>query len=254
MSAVPPIALTLRPRLAGAAVLAALLAGLLAGGCSSERKSRTPLFPLEAGREWTYTVTTTWDDDNADTTTRVLRSLGEDEAAGQRAWHRRDDDGIDYWLRHDDSGIWRVAAKSDADAAPLADDSLGMARRYVLKAPYQVGTQWTTPTALYLFKRRAEFPAELKYQHGKVPMNYVIESVNEQVTTPAGVWSGCTKVHGSANVRVYADSVGGWKDLPVETWEWYCPDIGLVRLERHERANSTFLLGGRLSMELSDWR
>lgn len=233
------------------AVLAALLSLV---GCDAPGESRTPLFPLEAGRAWTYAVTTEWDDENADTDTRTLRTLGEDDATGQRAWHRRDDDGVDYWLRHDETGIWRVAAKSDADAEPRHDDTLGSARRFVLKAPYTVGTQWIAPTTLYLFKRRAEFPAELKYRYEKVPMNYVIESVNETVSTEAGQWSGCTKVHGSAMVRVYADSVGGWKDLPVEAYEWYCPGIGLVRLERHERANTTFLLGGKLRMELTDWQ
>ena len=234
-------------------VLACMVAASVAG-CDGASSSGTPLFPLEAGREWTYQVTTRWDDDNQDVDIRTLRTLGEDDRAGERAWHRRDDAGIDYWLRHDATGIWRVAAKSDADAEPQADPASGPQRRYVLKTPAVVGAQWSAPTTLYLFKRRAEFPPELKYKHPSVPMNYTVESADEAVDTPAGRFEHCIKVHGQANVRVYADSVGGWKDLPVDTYEWYCPGIGLVRLERHERANSTFLLGGTLSMELTQWR
>jgi hypothetical protein len=236
-----------------AATLVSAAVAALVAACGIA-DSRTPLFPLEAGHEWNYRLTTRWDNDEVDTETRVIRALGEDHDSGAAAWHRRDEAGIDYWIRHDASGIWRAAAKSDADPAPVADPEAADKRRYVLRDPVKAGTQWSAATTVYLLRRRNEYPPELKYRHPNLPMAYAIESTDERVATPAGQWASCVKVHGTATVHVYADSVNGWRDLPIDTLEWYCPGVGLVKLERRESANSAFLLGGTLSMELTAWR
>ena len=70
----------------------------------------------------------------------------------------------------------------------------------------------------------------------------------------AGRYEGCLRVKGVAALRLFADPVAGWKDLPLTTTEWYCPGVGLVRLERDEPAGSSFLIGGRLTMELLAWQ
>ena len=54
-------------------------------------------------------------------------------------------------------------------------------------------------------------------------------------------------------MRIYADPVVGWRELPLTTTEWYCAGVGLVKLVREEPAESTFLTGGTLTMELVDW-
>mgnify|MGYP003338694896 CR=1 FL=1 len=73
------------------------------------------------------------------------------------------------------------------------------------------------------------------------------------VQTRAGAFKGCLRVKGEAALKLFADPVVGWQDMPLTTLEWYCPGVGLVRLERHEPANSTFLAGGDLTMELLSW-
>jgi hypothetical protein len=42
--------------------------------------------------------------------------------------------------------------------------------------------------------------------------------------------------------------------VPVTTQEWYCPGVGLARVEREERSPSKFTVGGTLTMELAAWR
>lgn len=74
------------------------------------------------------------------------------------------------------------------------------------------------------------------------------------VDSRAGRFEGCVKVKGQASLRLFADPVVGWKDMPLITQEWYCPGVGLVRLVREEPANSTFLTGGTLTMELLEWK
>lgn len=234
-------------RLAAGLTLLAMLQGCQRGTPSEA------LFPLEPGHRWTYRVTTRSGDDASDRERLVLRTLGPENLAaldGQPAWRRRSDSGIDYWLRADASGIYRVASKNDLQAEPELDKP----QRYVLKAPYVVGTQWQASTTAYLLMRRNEFPREIRHTHPNIPMNYQIDAVDESVEVPAGRYTHCLRVRGSASVRVYADPASGWRDLPLSTTEWYCPGTGLVKLERSEPSESAFLTGGTRTLELESWQ
>jgi hypothetical protein len=71
---------------------------------------------------------------------------------------------------------------------------------------------------------------------------------------PAGHFDRCLRVRGSASVRIYADPASGWRDMPLTTLEWYCPGVGLARMERSEPAGSAFLTGGTRTLELESWR
>ncbi len=241
MRAQPPMALQ-------AALACAALA--LLGGCGA-RSPGADLFPLDAGHRWTYELRTEWEDQRVERETRVFESLGRDDSlADGKAWLRRSDTGMDYWLRADDSGVYRVASRSLVQAEPQADEG----RRYVLKAPLAVGTQWAASTVAYLLQRRQGFPAEVRHGAPAVPMNYAIEATGQAVDTRAGHFEGCLRVGGKAALKLFADPVSGWKDLPLLTTEWYCPGVGLVKLQREEPAGSPMLLGGTLTMELLSWQ
>ncbi|WP_157269775.1 hypothetical protein [Azohydromonas aeria] len=232
--------------------IAAALAGalLLLSGCGSKAPG-AELFPLESGHRWTYEVRTDWEDQRVERETRRFETLGADDSlADGKAYVRRSDAGMDYWLRMDDSGVYRVASRSMAQAEPEAD----AARRYVLKAPLAVGTTWSAPTITYLLTRRQGFPAEVRHSAPPVPMNYVIEATGEAVETRAGRFEGCLRVQGKADLRLFADPVAGWKDVPLVTTEWYCPGVGLVKMKREEAAGSPMLLGGTVTMELLSWQ
>jgi hypothetical protein len=232
--------------------LCLLLPVVLAGCGRSPGGEAETWFPLEAGHRWTYTVTTLSGADASDRESLTLRTLGKAtlELDDQAAWQRRSDSGVNYWLRADDSGIYRVASKSDMQAEPVADTPA----RVVLKAPYAVGTQWTAPTTTYLLMRTNEYPRELKHSHPAIPMNYQIEAVAETVQTPAGSFSPCLRVRGSATVRVFVDPISGFRDQPLTTLEWYCRGVGLVKLERSEPASSPMLTGGSRVLELESWK
>ena len=227
------------------------LSGWLAG-CQQTTPADS-LFPLEAGHRWTYRVATRSDEGTSDRETLTLRTLGAESVpalGGRSTWRRRSDSGIDYWLRADASGIYRVASKSDLDAEPKLDQP----QRFVLKAPYAVGTQWQAPTTSYLLMRRNEFPREIRHSHPNVPMAYEIEATNESVDTPAGHFDRCLRVRGTASVRLFADPATGWRDIPLTTREWYCAGVGLARMERSEPAGSAFLTGGTRTLELESWQ
>jgi hypothetical protein len=126
--------------------------------------------------------------------------------------------------------------------------------RYVLQQPYTIGTQWQALTTAYVLQRRSEVPKEIRRTHKPFLMTYTIDAVNESVETPAGRFERCLRVAGRAAVRVYVDAQFSWRDIGLAAREWYCPGIGLARVEREELSPSRFMLGGRLVMELTDWR
>jgi hypothetical protein len=224
----------------------ALLA-LLAGACRAPQDDS--FFPLAQGHRWAYELTTEWENNLVEHEPRVIETLGRDTLPSGEAWRRRSDSGVDYWLRSDTSGIYRIASKNELQAEPEADKE----PRYVLKAPFVVGSSWRASTTAYLLQRRQEFPREIRHSHPAVTMNYTIEAVGEKVATRTGRFDNCLRIRGVAALRLFADPVVGWKDMALTTTEWYCAGVGLVRLVREEPAQSTFLTGGTLTMELVDW-
>ncbi len=230
------------------ATLAAALLSFVAG--CGEPSLPESLFPLEPGHRWDYDVRTEWENNTVEHEDRTITSEGEAKVGEKAAWRRRSADGVDWFLRVDDSGVYRVAAKSDLDDEPRPDPMA----RYVLKAPIKTGTAWQSTTTAYLLKRRQEFPQEIRHTHPAVPMNYVIEALDAQVEVPAGKFERCVRVRGQAVLKLFADPVVGWRDMPLTTTEWYCHGPGLVKVVREEPANSTFLTGGSQTMTLTAWR
>ncbi|EHR69975.1 hypothetical protein BurJ1DRAFT_1102 [Burkholderiales bacterium JOSHI_001] len=243
----PPGGHRWRTGAAGSAAVAGLVVAL--SGCDSPLQA-TGYFPLEAGHRWVYDQASEWDNNSAERETLELSTLGEDRLASGPAMRRRSASGMDYWLRADGTGIFRVASKSDVQEEPQPDP----APRYVLKEPLAVGTQWQASTTAYLLRRRNEFPPEIRHTHAPVPMTYTIEAVGQKLATRAGQFDDCLRVRGQAVMKLFADPVVGWKELPLATTEWYCKGVGLVKLERSEPASSTFLVGGTLRMELVSWQ
>jgi hypothetical protein len=223
----------------------------LLGSCSSSSQVGDPMFPLTEGRQWQYHSVTKFDD-AADAAHEdvVLTARGSEQIGEQTAWRRRSDSGVDYWLRFDDSGTFRVASKTDVDRDPKIDPAL----RYVLRKPYVVGTQWVVPTSAFVLEKPNEFRRQFRSIYKPFPMTYRIEAVGEAVETKAGKFDACLKVSGVASIRLYVDATGVWDDVPLTSTEWYCPNIGLAKLVRRERSTSKLIRGGELTMDLVAWK
>jgi hypothetical protein len=207
-------------------------------------------FPLDEGRRWHYDVRTEWENNTVEHEARIITTEGQARLESGVAWRRRSADGVDWYLRSDATGTYRVATKSDVTEVPTPDAQ----PRYVLKAPLVAGTSWQHSTTAYLLRRRADFPPEIRHTHPAVAMVYTIDAVGLVVQVPAGSFERCVRVVGKALLRLFADPVQGWRDVPLTTTEWYCPGPGLVKLTREEPIGSTFLTGGTLTMSLIEWQ
>ena len=102
--------------------------------------------------------------------------------------------------------------------------------------PYAVGTQWQAPTTAYVLQRRSEVPKEIRRTHKPFPMTYTIEALDDKVQVRAGAFERCVRVVGQAVLKLFADPVVGWRELPLTTTEWYCHGPGLVKVVRQEPA------------------
>lgn len=230
----------------------ACVAVVVTSGCHRQPPA-DDFFPLASKHRWTWRVTTQLGD--AAPTEETLHIVGERGepllppgagSSGGVDGYRRSDDGLEYWLHADASGVQRRASRTLADGQHRADTP----PRDVLKAPYVVGTTWAAPTTGYLLERRFDTPREVRHTYAPTPMAYRIDAVGEALQTAAGRLENCLRVRGTATIRVYADPVAGWREMPLSTLEWYCRGVGLARLERSEPASSPFMTGGMQRWEL----
>lgn len=237
------------PRCRPAALLGLGAILLLLTACQPTSQAAN-YFPLAAGHVWTYQVTTEFENNKTERDLLVLRNRGQSELADGPAWQRQSDSGMNYWLRQDETGIYRGASRPELHPHYLADEP----HRYVLKLPLTPGTQWSADTTAYILNRPNEFPREIRHTHPRVPMLYTLDAVQQSVDLPMGHFDDCLLVKGVGAVRLFVDPIVGWKDIPLITREWYCAGVGLVKLVRDEPAGSTFLGGGTMTLELTEWK
>jgi len=202
-------------------------------------------FPLQTGLVQHYEVRYS-PETGRETERWTLRNLGPQTWRGGRIWQRQHSAGVRFFLQVDAQGLRRVAHQTELDREPVADEQ----PQWVLKAPYAVGTEWSTQTMPYLLMRKNEHPRELKHSH-KVIMNWRIVSVSAEVRLASGQrLAPCLHVRGEAYLRLYTDAVNGFGDVPLVSQEWYCQGLGLVRFSREETVPPGFMSGGALHAEL----
>lgn len=240
--------MSMRISLIGMLTVAALSA------CDQPAKDN-PLFPLAAGKKWTYQIETVYDAPDAKTTTQTLeiRNLGSAELSdGSPAWVRRSNNGHEYWLVTDSTGINRVALKSPSKEQAVMDEE----PRTVLPATLAVGSTWTTTTVPYFLRRRNEKPAEFRYlnKYKDLPMVFKVVDMDATLQTPAGKFEHCVRVDGTMEMLLWHDAAFAYKPTPILSREWYCPGVGLAQVERDEPTTAKLFQGGTMRMRLLSYR
>lgn len=231
------------------ALLITLPALCLLAGCEKPANDN-PLFPLAQGMSWTYRIEISYDapEPYVDKSTITMTNLGRVDLNGEETWRRRSDYGNDYWLKIDDKGVHRIASRTPNDKVAVLD----RAPRTVLPAKLSKEEKWTTTTVPYFLKRRNEWPQEFKHvdRFRDLTMTYAVEATDQKVSTPAGDYAGCVLIKGVTPLHIWHEREMTYKEAPMVSLEWYCPNVGLVQLERHEPTTARFFQGGVMRMTL----
>lgn len=236
--------------------LLTLLTIFFLSGCS-EKPVGSEYFPLNKGWSWTYNSLTDYDDEIESVKKQLtITNLGIKKSGKKSFFVRRTSTGIDYYHNYDETGIFREALRTVVETKPRMDRD----RRYVLKLPLEIGTEWREISRPLLLLR--VYPYRVRVgKDAQVPMIYRIESMSETVTVPAGTFENCIKVVAEGSFKTYTDSVTGEKEIPMMVEEWYAAGVGLVKQIRRELDgdmidifNTPIFIGGDSILELKSFQ
>lgn len=226
---------------------------LLTSSCSKTPEG-TGYFPLQKGLSYKYSVTTEYTSEKHESVL-TIDNLGKQTFGNKSYYVRRSSSGIDYYINNDDEGIYREAIRTLVETKPREDHR----KRFVLKRPFEVGTEWKIISRPILLMRVYPY-RERAGDSAQVPMIYRIEETNATVTVPAGTFKNCIKVYGEGSFSAYMDSVNGQMDIPLSVEEWYAEGVGLVKQVRYELdgdvinvLNRPIFLGGKTTLLLEEF-
>ncbi|MFK8067298.1 MAG: hypothetical protein AB8D52_03555 [Gammaproteobacteria bacterium] len=216
---------------------------LILSSCS---QSDVEYFPLAAGKSWQYRVVI-HDMDLEKKYKQFYINEPPVEIDGNKVFPKKINDGTQYYFEHSDQGIRRVGAKRKLDI----NTTLEKKNYFVIKYPLEVGTSWEQESITAVLEVVIA-PFRRHYAlHTPVKMKYTIDSLDQKVKVAAGQFENCLKVVGvGTSLSVEAEKTIGTVDVTVESSDWYCPNIGLVKSQRKERTTSTVLVKGDFLMEL----
>lgn len=232
--------------------LTLIAAAVLVAGCNSQPQGDS-YFPLDVGASWEYDVAS--DINGILTRETYIASVDRtiDYASGDQVFVRRIEVpgsiGIEYWLRKDKVGIARIAKRTDVEEIAKLDRNA----RTVIKLPVTEGASWMVPSEPFAISPKTDL-GQREVKMPKVLMTYTIEAVDDSVTVPAGTFKHCARAVGLGSLPLYLDAVQGFTDIPVTSREWFCKGVGLVKLEREEPLASPMWSGGKIVMELTDFK
>jgi len=229
-------------------VLSAAWLGTVLVGCGAQPDADA-LYPLEPGLRWEYSVVTERKGAAPERSTRTMENVERRRFAGEPGIAiRRNENGSRYYLAERDDGYYRVAVKSVASHTPIMDQP----ETKILPLPATVGTSWREPAHAYLLDRARTFISE-HAPGNTVTLDYRIEADDVAVDVPAGRFRHCVLAVGTAHFHLGAGAGFAPSEVPIEQREWYCPGVGLARLERDERLTSEqrMITGGHISMKLT---
>ncbi len=227
-----------------ATTLLSLLPALLAACSEPPTQREESYFPLQPGMRWTYRVTT---EVAGRQESRQFSEINASSESLDGIPHavRLTGDGTRYYLRQVDGGIYRHAKRTLVELEPRLDED----PRWVLKRPYQVGTGWNSLTYPYVLRRISPYEESLS-RGSALKMAYQITQLDALAEVPAGRFEHCLLVEGEAQLTLYADGREGYKEILINTREWYAPGVGLVKLVREEPMQGGVFVGGRMLFEL----
>ena len=237
------------PRLSRLQLLAlcsSFFAAAFMAGCSSSSSS---YFPLEHSRWWYYEISETILDERRNSRYVVVNS-------GKGVLDSRDVflqsaqiTSLDY-LRYKGDGVERIASRRPGMTGIVREVST----RVILPDTLEPGRKWHVSTTLGLIESRTFARTDrVVVRRYPVEIEKTIAANDASVRVEAGYFDDCIRVESEGRAVIGTDRGNSQALVLVRVTEWYAKDVGLVRLERVESADSPFLKTGTQTWELADY-
>lgn len=227
--------------------LAAALVLLTLATCGDSPRGGA-YFPLTPGAQWQYRIGRTTMDGVAQLRDLIkIDALTPGEPADLRSSVTFDGQRFTYQVTNE--GIYRVGVQH-AHGSTLAEDTQ---RQLVMPAKPALDQQWHRRSVTAVLEtQRPPFESLFRVQV-PVEMHYRVASLHAAVTTPAGDFNNCLLVRARGTAAADFGNGIGPSSIEVTRAEWYAPNVGLVRMEHHERTSAPALAAGAIVMELDHW-
>jgi len=221
---------------------AAVLVVALLAGCGADAPE---YFPLPEHGWWRYAVT--------ERTTELVRrgkrivvALEPVRQRGERLARRRINTAHVYYYRRTAQAVERVATQRAGEREPR----FAASPEFVLPRTPAPGMRWRQQSATAVLETTVD-PFRRKYRlEEPVELEYVVESVDDEVVVPGGRFRNCLRVRGTGRGAFKGDKTLFPSDIEVVHTDWYAPGIGLVRTHRVETTTSKVLPRGEYTLEL----
>lgn len=231
-------------------LLTTLVALCLLSACDSGLNAKDPknYFPLNKGLVWEYKHHTELTGKDSKLSTMKIESLGNKEFQDQNYSVRRTSNGTDYYLKEDDTGIFRYGVRTIVENYPRLDAAPKMVMP--LPIPDKVGKSWSEITQSYTLHRVLPNYEPPNENIARFYMTYTLVGIDEEISVPAGTYKHCLLIEGQALIDKLSGTNPGSSEIEITTREWYAPGVGLVKMERLEPLDGSVFKGGKITMEL----
>ncbi len=210
-------------------------------------------FPLSNGKIWNYSIVINPGVEDKIVYKKTNFSLDKQIILGKERDKKqvypilREDRSIYYYARNKD-GITREGVQHRGNYPIKYEEN----KKYVLKFPLKLGTEWQSVSKTYLILRRYayfDYRATTNFD-----LKFKIASLNESVKVPAGTFENCIKIVGNGETTFIGDREIGTIKILINTIDWYAPNIGLVKSIRKEETDSDLFGTSKMVQVLDDYK
>ena len=224
---------------------------ILVIGCSEKEYQ---YFPLSDGKIWNYSIVINPGVEDKLVYKKTNFTLEKQTILGREKKNKkqvypiiREDNSIYYYAKNK-NGITREGMQQRGDFPIKYEKD----KKYVLKFPLKLGTEWQSVSKTYLILRRYayfDYRATTNFD-----LKYKIDSLDESIKVPAGKFDNCIKIIGNGKTTFIGDREIGTIKILVSTIDWYAPNVGLVKSIRKEETDSDLFGTSKMVQVLDDYK
>ncbi len=217
---------------------------LLAVLCTACQQQDTGYLPLADAPTLTYALTQVRSGETYHQ--KILTTFqGPLTVAGETVYRQVTASGPLRLLQSRPEGIMEIAAFEAGEPVSLPAPIL------LLPQPLQRGDRWQSLLTTHLLEwRKHSLEKAGRGLKRTLQAEFLCETLDETVTTPAGRFDGVARVKAEASEILEYGSLQERAVIRIELTRWYAPGIGLIKSERREYAESRELNPGEASMVL----